>query len=248
MVDQISDLKKRLIESASICEMERLCEAFGHVSARIPGTDHFIMTPAGAPGGAKLSEIVKLDIRGNKIGGRGKPNVELPIHTAIYRARDDVQSVVHVHPPTLIAFSIAGREIFPMRYSDRRFSPSVPIFGDPGTEVFIDSEELGEKMALALGKRHALLIRGHGAVTVGDSIEAACINAVNLERTAEIQFMASLLLLSRSIKEDFQTPLLYERGVGDLKGLVQKRYWDFYRAKLRTHSRKQMNSSGANEG
>lgn len=234
----INELKKKLIQAAVICEMEELCGAFGHVSVRIPGTDQIMMTPSGPPGGARLRDIVTLDLKGKKIRGGGKPNRELPIHTSIYRVRDDVQSVVHVHPPKVIAFSIAGKEIFPMDHEDRRFSPSVKIFGIPGAEVYIDSDELGERMARALGKDLALIIRGHGAVTVGDSIEAACINAVALEKTAEIQFMASMLLLSQSTKKDFKTAKLFDREGADVKARLQKRHWDFYLSKLNRYVNK----------
>jgi len=231
----ITELKKKLIKAAQICEMEGLCSAFGHVSTRIPETDQIMMTPSGPPGSAKLSDIVTLNLKGEKIKGRGKPNKELPIHTAIYRIRDDVQSVVHVHPPKIIAFSLAGKEIFPMDYEQRRFSPAVRIFGEPGAEVYIDSDELGERMALALGKDFALMIRGHGAVNVGDSIEAACINAVSLEKTAEMQFVASMLLLSQAVKEDFKTAKLFEAKSADVQARLEKRHWDFYLSKLNRH-------------
>jgi len=234
----INELKRRLVEAAAICEMEGLYEAFGHVSVRIPGTDHILMTPGAPPGGAKVSEIITLTLNGKKIKGRGRPNVEVPIHTSIYRVRNDVQSVVHVHPPKVIAFSIAGKEILPMSFADKKFFPSVPIFGDPGAEVFIDSEELGERMARALGKGVALIIRGHGAVTVGESIEAACLSAISLERTTELQFMASMLLLSQSVKEDFQTPLLLEPKGEDIKAFINKKHFDFYLAKLKKYLKK----------
>lgn len=235
----INELKKKLIQAAVICEMEGLCSAFGHVSTRIPASDHIMMTPSGPPGAAKLSDIVTLNLKGEKISGRGKPNKELPIHTSIYRLRDDVQSIVHVHPPKVIAFSIAGKEIFPMDYEQRRFSPSVRIFGEPGKNVYIDSDTLGERMARALGQDLALMIRGHGAVTVGDSIEDACIHAVALEKTAEMQFMASMLLLSPSVKADFKTTALFDPKTPEGKARVQKRYWAFYLSKLNRYGHDQ---------
>ena len=238
-MSSINELKRKLREAVVICEMEGLCEAFGHISVKIPGSDTILMTPQGPPGTTQLSDIVTLSLKGEKIRGRGKANTELPIHTSIYRVRDDVQSVVHVHPPKVIAFSIAGKEIFPMRFGDRKFFPSVPIFGDPGAEVYIDSDELGGRMVEVLGKGSAVIIRGHGAVTVGPSIEAACLNAVALEKTAEIQFMASMLLLSKAVQKDFQIPLLKvhpaQRDGVDNIARLQKRYWDFYLEKLKKY-------------
>jgi len=228
----INELKKTLIQAAVICEMEGLTRGFGHISARIPGTDQIMMTPSGPPGAAKLDAIVTLNLKGEKISGDGKPNRELPIHTSVYRVRDDVQSVVHSHPPKVVAFSIAGKEIFPMGYEERRFSPSVRIFGEPGENVYIDTDALGEKMARTLGNDFALMIRGHGAVTVGDSIEIACINAVSLQQAAEMQFMAAMLLLSPAVKADFQTAELFNPKTDQAKARLKERHWDFYLSKV----------------
>ena len=228
----IDELKKKLVQAAIICEMEGLCCGFGHVSSRIPGSDLIIMTPSGPPGKAKLSNIVTLNMKGEKISGEGTPNRELPIHTSIYRVREDVQSVVHVHPPKVVAFSIADKEIYPMGYEERRFFPSVRIFGEPGENVYIDSDALGDRMAQALGKDLALMIRGHGAVTVGESIETACINAVSLEKTAEMQFMAAVLIFASSVKEDFKTAELFKPKTEEAQVRLHKRHWDYYLSEL----------------
>ena len=87
----INELKKRLIEAVVICEMEGISDAFGHLSVRIPGTDHILMTPQGPPGTSKPSGVIELNLKGEKVRGIGKPNTELPIHTCIYRVRDDVR-------------------------------------------------------------------------------------------------------------------------------------------------------------
>lgn len=230
------ELKKILVEAAVICEMEGLCDGFGHITVRVPGTDNILMTPQGPPGDTTVDNIMTLNLEGEVIDGQGKRNNEFAIHTCIYRTRDDVQSIVHVHPPKAIAFSIAGQELFPLRIGDRNFAPSVPIFGEPGTNTYIDSDELGNGLSRLLGKGYAVIIRGHGIVTVGTSIEAACLNAVNLEKLAETQFMASMLLLRKTVKDDFQAPALWippaQHDGEDNLARLQKRRWSFYRSKL----------------
>jgi ribulose-5-phosphate 4-epimerase/fuculose-1-phosphate aldolase len=233
----VDELKQKLVQAAVICEMEGLCSGFGHVSARIPGSDLIMMTPSGPPGKADLGNIVTLDMQGKKISGEGTPNRELPIHTAIYRVRKDVQSVVHVHPPKVVAFSIADKEIYPMGYEEKRFFPRVRIFGEPDENVYIDSEAKGDRMAQALGNDLALMIRGHGAVTVGETVEAACINAVSLEKTAEMQFMATMLLLSPAVKEDFKTAELFDPKTPEVQARLHKRHWDYYLSKLESYLR-----------
>jgi L-fuculose-phosphate aldolase len=236
------ELKKILVEAAVICEMEGLSDGYGHITVRVPGTDNILMTPQGSPGDTTVDNIITLNLQGEKISGQAKRNSEYPIHTCIYRVREDVQSIVHVHPPKSIAFSIAGKEIFPIRSSDINFSPSVPIFGEPGTHTYIDSDELGNGMARVLGKGSAVLIRGHGIVTVGKSIETACLNAVNLEKLAGVQFMASMLLLSKAVKDDFQSPALRippaQKDGEDNMARLQKRSWSFYLSKLNRYLNK----------
>ena len=88
--------------------------------------------------------------------------------------------------------------------------------------------ETKEKIGTAVG--------GAGGTAAGESIEAACLNAVYLEKSAEVQFMASMLLLSRTIHKDFQSPQIYmppaQRNGEDNMARLRNREWDFYISKL----------------
>ena len=119
-----------------------------------------------------------------------EPPSERFIHSEIYRARPEVNSVVHFHPPIATSFSIAGREILPVSLMGRIFAPFVPIFWYPG---LIDSKEKGEALAKAFVRGRAILLRGHGAVTAGESLAEAGVAAVTLEETAKMQLIAALL-------------------------------------------------------
>jgi len=124
--------------------------------------------------------------------GYDPPN-ELPIHTEVMRARPDAQAVVHVHAPHVIAADLAGIELRPvvgafnipvMRMAVAR----IPIFP---RSALINTDELGLAVADALGSAPALVLRGHGIVTVGCTLEEAVVRALNLEVLARILVLAS---------------------------------------------------------
>lgn len=115
------------------------------------------------------------------------PN-ELPIHREVLRARPDVQAVVHVHPPAVIAADLAGLALRPivgaynipaMRMADA----GIPVYP---RAVLINRPELGRDVARALGDKPACLLRGHGIVATGDSVEQAVVRALNLDALARI--------------------------------------------------------------
>ena len=116
------DLLKLLVsQSCRIMGKEDMTrEPAGHVSARIPGTDQIVIKGRGE-GEVALryttpDDLVVVDMDGKKIDGREDLNRpgETEIHTALYRARPEVNCVIHVHPPTVVLFTIVGRELLPV--------------------------------------------------------------------------------------------------------------------------------------
>jgi len=88
----------------------------GNISARLPGTNTLLIKPSGVSlKSLKPEELVVVDLQGNKVKGELAVSIETPIHTAIYRTREDVQAVVHTHPPTATAFGIAKTKILPLQ-------------------------------------------------------------------------------------------------------------------------------------
>src|SRR5512138_2190986 len=80
-------------------------------SARIPGTDRFIFPPRMSPALVQIDNLLELDVDGRQLAGAGRPNTEFWIHARIYKARPDVQSVCHVHPPSCVVLSSLGETI-----------------------------------------------------------------------------------------------------------------------------------------
>jgi HCOMODA/2-hydroxy-3-carboxy-muconic semialdehyde decarboxylase len=126
-----------------------------------------------------------------------KPYLERFIHAAIYKARTDVQSVVHSHSPSVIPFSVVGDKIRPVAHSSATIGPEVPIwdsqdrFGD--TDLLISDMSMAEDFARVLGGGTCALMRGHGCTVVGGTIREAVYTAIYLERNADLQLKASRL-------------------------------------------------------
>jgi len=181
-----------------------LADYHGHVSARIPGTRKFFIKPVLAPlGEIKSKDMILVDIdeymevceqnfarAGNKreVTKVKSPPRETMIHAAIYNARQDVNSVVHTHQTLATAFSVAGTPILPIYNQAAVFAPETPIFPSPRLIYTIQD---GKEICATLGNRQAMLLKGHGIIVCGDSLEYATVHAIYLERTAYMQFVAS---------------------------------------------------------
>ncbi|MCH8022955.1 MAG: class II aldolase/adducin family protein [Thaumarchaeota archaeon] len=122
-------------------------------------------------------------------GKHSEPMGEFYIYPAIFRRREDVKSIIHIHPPNLGILVSSGQNILPVTRDSLLFRAGLPIFEK--FPLYIGSKELAEQAAEKLGDANALIHKGHGAVVVGRSIENALLTALTLERAARIQLEAS---------------------------------------------------------
>jgi L-fuculose-phosphate aldolase len=180
----------------------------GNISARIPGTDMFLIKPSGARMELfKPEELVLADLQGSKIRGESQVSLETPMHAAIYRVRNDVRAVVHTHPPTATAFGVAKTEILPLQIEMFMLLPNgVPVvpFETPG------SKALASAVQKNIANYDAIILENHGIVTVGSNIEAACSLNEMVEEGAKIQFLTRELagrdaMNLAKLKEKFKT-------------------------------------------
>jgi L-ribulose-5-phosphate 4-epimerase len=172
-----------------VCAVTRMLEAdgildySGHVSARIPGRDAFVIQ-IGAVSRAEVEPAAMLvcDYDGKVLEGDGAPPVELPIHTEILRARPDVQAVLHAHMELAIAFTMMeGVTLVPMRARASRWKSGIPIDPDPS---HIKRKEQGQALARSLGPHHAVLMRAHGLCLVAESARALLVDAIHFKENA----------------------------------------------------------------
>lgn len=162
---------------------------WGHVSARRSSRpDHILMKPAGI-GLEEVADdtIISVDLSGAQTSGERPRHIEVFIHTEIMRTRSEIQAVVHTHPPHAVAFSSLCRPLLPIGHEGALFCDGLPVFDR--TSDLIVTPDLGQAVAACLGNHSALLLRNHGIVTVGRSVEEAVITAILLEKACRVQLL-----------------------------------------------------------
>lgn len=170
-----------------------ILDAYGHVSARLPGrADRFLISRSLAPALVTEADLMELDLEGEPVGSDArKPYLERFIHGAIYRARPDVQAIVHSHSPSVIPFSVSSVRLRPVCHMGGFLGGGAPVF-DIGhrfgcTDMLVRNAEQGAELARSLGSHAAALMRGHGFVVVGGTVQAAVYRAVYTEWNARLQ-------------------------------------------------------------
>src|SRR5262249_21767443 len=161
-----------------IIERFGLSNAFGHATARIPGTDTFLMPTRRSPGLASAATLLTIDTEGRILSGKGKPNSELWIHARVYAARPDAGAVVHAHPPACVCLTQIGQPHRVVHNQGGAFHAGVPEYERIG---LIRTRELGDLLANKLGGGIAVMMRGHGITTALADVRAATVAACFLE-------------------------------------------------------------------
>lgn len=208
-----SQLKARIIDIVRILIHQGLVKTSGHVSARVD-EGHFFITGHLHAAGRSLAnirpqEVLLCNLKGEPVKGKGEPPEEIFIHSCIYEARSEVKGIIHAHPLFSTVLGIAGKSVVPVITTGIIFAPRVPVYDDPN---HVDTKERGRALARALADAPAILIRGHGSVAVGESLEQTAAVALRLEDNAQMQFMAACLGEPRPILREEASPALIGRA------------------------------------
>jgi ribulose-5-phosphate 4-epimerase/fuculose-1-phosphate aldolase len=196
---QESALIEDLVYANRILYDQGVLDGFGHVSVRDDkNPQHFLLARSMAPGLVTTKDILEYDADGAPIDTAGRAGyLERFIHAAIYRARPDVKAVVHSHSPSLIAFSVTGTSLRPVYHLSSFLGSGTPIFDirDAAgmTDMLIRDNHLGDALAKVLGDRAVALMRGHGSVVVGNSVQQAVYRLIYTEIDARLQMDAARL-------------------------------------------------------
>lgn len=191
----IEELRKKIVIGSRILYNEGICGKFpfGHLSARHPDGDKFIISYKGHGEGRHVGEVVMedlqvLDLEGNFVEGTHKEFYdEIFAHSEIYKARPDVMSVSHVHPPVAKSICTTDAEIIPIVGAGTNLSAGVKKFEHPsGKPRLIGTKEDGVLLAQCLGNGKAVAIRGLAIDVVGTSVEDAVTSSIGLEETAKM--------------------------------------------------------------
>src|SRR5262249_3360200 len=162
----------------------------GHIAVRLPDDPKlFFMKPHSVGlDEITLDNILTIGLDGNVVAGKARRHSEVYIHSEIFRARADVACVLHTHPTYSIALSATGRPLKAYSQPGALFRDSVGSYED--TINLIRTPEMGAGVARALGAGRAVLLKNHGVVVVGASIEEVVISTIMLENAAQIQLVA----------------------------------------------------------
>lgn len=161
----------------------------GHISVRLPDDPSlFFMKPHSVGlDEITLDNILTIDLDGQVVAGAARRHSEVFIHTEIYKARPDVQCVLHTHPPRAIALSATGRPLRAFSQPGALFRDAVGTFKDSMT--LVRSPAMGAGVAKALGPHRAVLMKNHGVAIASASIAETVVSAVMLETAARIQML-----------------------------------------------------------
>ena len=188
-----------LVAAYRILAAHGVIDAYGHVSLRSPrNQSRYYLARSVAPELVSEEDLIEYDLDSNPLDAKGRDSVhERFIHGEIYRARPDVMCVVHNHSPSVIPFSVTGVPMQALFHMASFIGEGLPNFEIRnirlGTDLLIKDPELGRGLASALGKKPAALMRGHGAVVVGENLPRAVGRSIYLEHSARMQMQALAL-------------------------------------------------------
>ena len=186
------------MEGLQVITGEGVLSGSGHLSARIPGTETFLINPRFAGVLAEAKDICTVNFEGQRIAGKGPIPSESLIHAVVYRSRSDVRSVLHCHARYSILVGLLESGLIPFNREARIFADGVPIFPESRG---INDEALARRMVDTLGPHYAIFLRGHGAVVVGPGIEGTCISAIQLEHACQDQLLMMSLTTVKPMAE-----------------------------------------------
>ncbi|HEX2227498.1 MAG TPA: class II aldolase/adducin family protein [Candidatus Binatia bacterium] len=222
-MDEERQLKEDLISACRILSHQKLVAGFGHVSARMPDAERFIITPRVSLALVRESELITMNLNGDVVEGDATPPFEAWLHTAIMKAKPKVNAVTRIHARVANMFSVTDRKLEPVHNHGSFFAGGVPVFKTPD---LIASQRLGAEVARTFGNSPAVLLRGNGQVTIGRTIPEAVMMAIYLEEAAEILFGA--LQIGKPI------PLTHEesakRQTEALPPVDLERAWNYFKS------------------
>jgi ribulose-5-phosphate 4-epimerase/fuculose-1-phosphate aldolase len=204
-------------------EHQGIIDYNGHASIRC---DQGMLINVGSSQRSRLTadDICTVDLDGTLIEGNGKPPLEFHLHAGLYKARPEVNAIVHGHPQWSTYLTMTGHDYLPVFAQGTLVHP-LAVLDTPDS---INSPEMSAKLNDIIGLHPAALMKSHGAVTVGADITEAFVLINYLEENARRQYMAMQIGTPYSFSEaeiaaaqkKLRTPGLFRRT------------WDHFAAKL----------------
>ena len=192
-------LLEDLVIASRTCAEAGVIDAYGHVSARSESNpQRYFMARAVAPELIIEADILEYDLDSRPVveGGPAGYN-ERYIHGEIYKARPDVNAIVHNHSHAVVPFSCTTCQLRPIFHMAAFIGLGIPNWdireAQPGSDMLVRNAMLGQSLARKLGPHPAALMRGHGSVVVGEKIQIAVGRTVYLDHNAKMQYQALMM-------------------------------------------------------
>lgn len=215
MEDNVNRLKDKFITACRILMNEGLIEAQYNISCRLDKKRMLINDNFG-PAFITRKTILTVSFEEEvKVGN---------VHPAIYRAREEVNAIVHAHPIHTIALSTVEDEFKPVHNYGVLFHGKIKVYKSHGQ---VKTKERAQEITELLGDGIAILQRGHGTVVVGKSIEEAVLATIYLEEAAKVYFLTKVMgvphCIPNELSEKISKQIFNERS--------NKKAWDHYASK-----------------
>ncbi len=223
----MTDPAQELVDAVRMLEHAEYMNHSGHCSIRRDATTFLVNSGASVRATLTTDDVLAVDLDGQPLDGRRAgwgPPLEFPIHAEIYRARPDVNAVIHTHPQWSTYLTSAGVPV-EVVYAQAAVLGDLPVLDTPES---INTRAMGERMARELGDDPVILLKSHGAVCAGTSLLEAFAFAAYLEENARRQYMTLQIGKPYVFSEEeraayatrLHTPNLFQKA------------WDFYRSKI----------------
>jgi HCOMODA/2-hydroxy-3-carboxy-muconic semialdehyde decarboxylase len=224
-----------VITASHILTNEGILDSFGHVSARsAKNPDRFFMPRAMPPALVSRADIVEVGLDCKPVDPNApRLNGERYIHCQVYKARADVQSVIHTHDLAVIPFGLAGIPLRPVVAQAGFLPPQTPLFevrdanaSEQKRGMLVLNAHLGDALAKTLGADPVVLMRGHGDTVVGRSVREATVRTIYTHIDAQAQGAALALSPNITVLNDA------ELATNAAENFDADRPWQNYKQRL----------------
>lgn len=186
---QQAELKQKIVDITNeLFAVDIITATGGNISGRIPGTAIIWITPSKMfKGGLTVDDLIHVDLDGNMVEGRTGPSIEAPLHTGIYRSRDDVLAVIHSHAPYATAIALCNICFPPITFDGCLISklPIVPFA--------ISGQELAQAVLEKIGDWPGAFLQNHGFLAIGRDLRSAANLTLTVEHMGKVLTIARML-------------------------------------------------------